>query len=236
LTADPSGDVWVANCYPPNAGPGDDVVRLDARTLDFKQTRPLPGGAGYYRALAYGGGSLWASEIVGAELPNESTVTQIDPDTGAERTIDVIPTAGGLAWSGAYGDLWIAHYESGSLTRLNAATGAMKTLYDVGGNPALPIVDGDVVWVADWAAPRVVRLHTAGRPRAHEILLPVKNFAAVAWAVAAGAGAVWATTPRDGALWRIDPNTNAVRRIHMPFLPSGVTADDDAVWVTVRKP
>ena len=236
LTADPSGDVWVANCYPQNAGPVDDVVRIDAQTLDFKQTRPLPGGAGYYRALAYGGGSLWASEIVGAVLPNESTVTQIDPDTGAEHAIDVIPTAGGLAWSGAYGDLWIAHFESGSLTRLHAATGAMKTLYDVGGNPALPIVDGDVVWVADWAAPRVVRVQAGGSPRTHEILLPVRNFAAVGWAVAAGAGAVWATTPRDGALWRIDPDTNAVRRIHIPFLPSGVAADDDAIWVTVRKP
>jgi len=235
LTADPSGDVWVANCYAPNAGPGDDVVRIDARTLDFKQTWPLPGGAGYYRALAYGGGSLWASEIVGAWLPNDSTVTQIDPDTGTRHAIDVMPTAGGLAWSGAYGDLWIDHFESGSLTRLHAATGAMKTLYDVGGNAAFPIVDGDVVWVADWAAPRVVRLQAAGRPRPHEILLPVRNFAAVAWAVAAGAGAVWATTPRDGALWRIDPSTNAVRRIDVPFLPSGVAADENAVWVTVRK-
>jgi hypothetical protein len=31
LTADPSGDVWVANCYP-TAGSHDNVVRIDAGT------------------------------------------------------------------------------------------------------------------------------------------------------------------------------------------------------------
>ena len=40
LTTDPSGDVWVANCYPADAGPRDNVVRVDARTLAFKQTLP----------------------------------------------------------------------------------------------------------------------------------------------------------------------------------------------------
>lgn len=235
LTGDPSGDLWVANCYPESAGPHDDVMRIDARTLDFKQTWPLAGGSGFYRGLTYGGGSLWVSEIFGGDVPNESTVTQLDPDTGTKRTIDVVPTASGLAWSGEYGDLWINNFTNGSLTRLHPATGAMKTLYGVGGFPAFPIVDGDVVWVADWEAPRVVRLHAVGRPRPHTVPLPVRNFAAGAWNVAAGAGAVWATTPRDGTLWRIDPNTNAVRRIRMPFLPSGLTADDNAVWVTVRK-
>ena len=43
LTADPSGDIWVANCYPGTSGPRDDVVRIDARTLHFKKTFPLSG-------------------------------------------------------------------------------------------------------------------------------------------------------------------------------------------------
>jgi streptogramin lyase len=63
----------------------------------------------------------------------------------------------------------------------------------------------------------------------------VTNALAGVWNVAAGAGAIWATTPRDGTLWRIDPKTNAVERINVPFSPSGVTADANDVWVTVRK-
>ena len=54
-------------------------------------------------------------------------------------------------------------------------------------------------------------------------------------AIAAGAGDIWATTPRDGALWRIDPKTNAVTRVNFPYMPTGVTADANDVWVTVRE-
>jgi streptogramin lyase len=54
------------------------------------------------------------------------------------------------------------------------------------------------------------------------------------WNVAVGAGAVWATT-RDGALWRIDPKTSTVTRLNLPYVPTGVTADANDVWVTVRR-
>jgi streptogramin lyase len=54
------------------------------------------------------------------------------------------------------------------------------------------------------------------------------------WLVDANAGGVWATTPRFESVWKIDPETDAVTEIPLPHLPSGVAADDDAVWVTVR--
>jgi streptogramin lyase len=54
------------------------------------------------------------------------------------------------------------------------------------------------------------------------------------WLVDANAGGVWATTPRFESVWKIDPETDAVTEIPMPYLPSGVAADEDAVWVTVR--
>jgi DNA-binding SARP family transcriptional activator/streptogramin lyase len=234
LTTDPSGDVWLANCYPGAAGPRDNVVRVDARTLHFKKTFPVSGGEGFLRGLAYGGGSLWVTALFGDDPLNDRPLTEIDPQTGAEHTFQLAPESGGLAWSEGYGDLWIDNFLSGSVTRLHAASGAMKTTV-WGGNPAFPVVDGDVVWVADWAAPRVVRLHAVGRARPHSVWLPIKNFTATTWDVAAGAGAVWATTPRDHAVWRIDPKTNAVRRIRVPFAPTGVAADANAVWVTVRK-
>ena len=68
LTADPSGDIWVANCYPGTSGPRDDVVRIDAQTLHFKKTFPIPGGYGFLRGLTYGGGSVWVTEIFGGDV------------------------------------------------------------------------------------------------------------------------------------------------------------------------
>ena len=233
LTADPSGDVWVANCYPANTGPQDDVVRIDARTLAFKKTLPLSGGEGFLRGLTYGGGALWVTEIFGGV--NEGSVTRVDPRTGTQRTIDLpSETPSGLAWSEEYGDLWADDFNDGSLTRLHDSTGGMRTFRAVGGNPGFSIVDGDVVWTADWTAPRVVRLEAVGRPHLHSVFLPVTNALAGVWTVAAGANAIWATTARDGTLWRIDPKTNAVKRINVPFSPTGVTADANDVWLTVR--
>ncbi|HSC50405.1 MAG TPA: BTAD domain-containing putative transcriptional regulator [Gaiellaceae bacterium] len=234
LTTDPSGDVWLANCYSGTAGPRDNVVRVDARTLHFKKTFSVSGGEGFLRGLAYGGGSLWVTALFGGDFSNDSTLTEVDPQTGAEHTFQLAPESGGLAWSEGYGDLWIANFMSGSLTRLHAASGAMKTTSS-GGNPAFPVVESDAVWVADWGEPRVVRLHAVGPVKPRTVWLPIKNFTATTWDVAAGAGAVWATTPRDHAVWRIDPKTSSVRRISVPFAPTGVAADANAVWVTVRK-
>ena len=233
ITADPSGDVWVANCYPSTPGLRDDVVRVDAKTLAFKKTLPAPGGDGFFRGLVYGGGSLWVAQIFGGDLQNADTVTQIDAQTGKERTIHVTREASDLAWSGGYGDLWMENFNDGSLTRLHPATGAVRTVDDVATQPNSPIVDGSVVWVGDWASPELVRLSAVGSPRIHRIPLP--GGTAGVWNVAVGAGAVWATTPHDGALWRIDPKTSSVTRVSLPDLPTGVAADANDVWVTVRR-
>src|SRR5918995_508329 len=80
LAPDPSGDVWVANCFA-SGGRDANVVRVDATTLDFEATYPVPGrdvpaGKGYYRGLAYGGGSLWVGEPAERK---PATVIQVDP-------------------------------------------------------------------------------------------------------------------------------------------------------------
>jgi DNA-binding SARP family transcriptional activator/streptogramin lyase len=234
LTADPSGDVWVANCYPANAGPRDNVVRIDAKTLDFTATWPVPAGDGFYRGLAYGGGSLWVSQIFGGVYPNANILTKVDPATGAHRRIHLARPAVGLAWSEGYGDLWTNNFDEGSVTRLHEATGAVKTVDRVAVRPGFPVVDGDTVWVGDWTGPQVVRLRAVGSARPTQIPLPMRNFAGV-WNIAAGAGAIWATTPRDRALWRIDPKTNAVTRLRMRYLPTEVAVDANDVWVTLRE-
>jgi streptogramin lyase len=234
LTADPSGDVWVANCYPPGTGARDTVVRVDARTLAFKKTWSVQGGGGFLRGLAYGGGSLWLGEIFGGDVPNADRLTRLDPQTGSQETFrSEVPNVD-LAWAGGYGDLWIANFEYGSMTRLHTATGASQTLAVPIGGPSFPLVDGDVVWVGDWTSSQVVRLSAVGAPRPQLIRLPTANSLAGVRSLAAGDGYIWATTARDGTLWRIDPRTNAVKRIQVPYLPTGVAADANDVWVTVR--
>ena len=232
LTSDPSGDVWVANCYQAGSGRSGNVMRIDASSLSFEATWPVRTGFGFYRGLAYGGGSLWVSGEFGTG--GEPSLAEVDPETGAQRPIRVTEQAGGLAWSEGYGDLWLSNFNAGSVSRLHAATRDMRTVGGVATNPAAIAVDGDTVWVGDWATQQVTRLNAVRSSRPRAIILSQINATPGVWSVAAGAGAIWATTPRDHALWRIDPKTNHVTRIRMPHLPTGVAADADAVWVTVR--
>jgi len=232
IAPDPSGDVWVANCFAADSGANATVVRVDARTLDFKPTWQVPHGTGYFRGLAYGDGSLWVADASGTV--DYHGVTQVNPRTGKERRIEQGRHAGWLAWSGGYGELWMNDFDRGSVSRMDAATGVVKTFRSVGMNPAAPAVQGDAVWIGDWDIPQVVRLPAIGSGRPLHVPLPVKVRPAGVTTVAAGDGFVWATVPDSHALWRIDPKTDHVTRIAMRYFPWGVAVGDDGVWVTVR--
>jgi DNA-binding SARP family transcriptional activator/streptogramin lyase len=235
LTADPSGDVWVANCFVSGSGPVTNVVRVDARTLKFERTWRVPPGDGYFRGLAYGGGSLWVADTSGAAADNDR-VAQVDPRTGRHRLIELDRHAGWLAWSEGYGDLWMNDFDRGSVSRMHAATGVVETSDSIGDNPATIVVEGDSAWVGDWNLPQVVRLPAVGSGRPRHVSLPWRSVLGHAGVttVAAGAGSVWATVPSDRAVWRIDPTTSHRTRITLPYAPWGVAAGDGVVWVVVR--
>ena len=192
----------------------------------------MPDGTGYFRGLAYGGGSLWVADASG--LVDYHGVTQVNPRTGRERRIELGRHAGWLAWSGGYGDLWTNDFDRGSVSRMDPASGVVKTFPSVGINPAPLAVQGDAAWVGDWELPQLFRLPEVGSGRPLHVRLPVKVRPAGVTTVAAGAGFVWATVPDSHALWRIDPKTNHVTRIPMRYFPWGVAAGDVGVWVTVR--
>ena len=230
LTADPSGDVWVANCYA--SGPGANVQRVDAKTLKFKPTCAAPTGIGIFRGMAYGGGSLWLADATNAQTRR---VTEVDPRTCkrhsslADRDLKV------LAWSDDYGDLWMDDFLGGSVSRMRAETrGVTKTYDSVANNPGSLVVAGDAVWVGDWDVPEVARLPAVGSGSPRHVALPVLTRPAGVTSVAAGAGAIWATVPDDHALWRIDLRTEEATRIPLRYFPWGVAVGDDGIWVTVR--
>jgi DNA-binding SARP family transcriptional activator/streptogramin lyase len=233
LAPDPSGDVWVANCFA-SRGRDANIVRVDATTLDFDATYRVPGGdvgGVYYRAFAYGGGSLW---LDGPDLRKHATVIQLDPQSGKQRAIRLPNPGAALAWAETSGDLWGSNFGEGTLTRLHASTRAVETV-NVSVRPGHILVDGDTVWVGDWEFPGLERLPAVGASRPRLVDLPVRTFGGGVWLIAAGEGYIWATTPRDRALWRIDPKTNEAKRIPMPYPPTGVDVNEGDVWVTVRR-
>jgi streptogramin lyase len=231
LAADPSGDVWVANCYP--ARQGANVVRVDAKTLKFETRWAVPAGNGFYQGLAYGGGSLWVADVSGGKTESHG-ITELNPRTRTQRSIQFDRHANALAWSEGYGDLWMSHFADGSVSRLHARIGDVKTHEFVATNPGAVAVQGDGVWVGDWTTPTVVRLPAIGSGKPRTIALPAALERAGVTSVAAGAGAIWATVPDGHALWRIDPKTDKTARIGLRYFPWGVAVGDDGIWVTVR--
>lgn len=228
ITPDPSGDVWVANCFPPPLGETSSIVRVDATTLKFKKTIVVPGGSFFYRGITYGDGSVWLSN------PSSSGLTEVDPQTRAVKTLSVNACCA-LA-SDDYGDVWMTKFHGGSLARVYLATGTVQRIVGAGVNPTSVAPYGNVIWFADWGAPQVLRVSATGpgHPRAIRLPIPTGKPSAV-WTVAAGAGYIWAAAPYARAVFRIDPETNHWTRIPLPYQPAGVTVDsDNNVWVTVR--
>ena len=233
IAADPSGDVWVANCFV--SGTGANVVRVDARTLEFEATWPVSAGDGYYRGMTYGGGALWVADASGAGDFRRVNVTELNPRTGARRSIRVARHPSALAWSGSYGDLWMTNFSDRSVARLHTENEGSKTFDSVAKNPGALAVEGDdAVWVGDWNAPAVVRLPAVGTGPAVRISLPMTVRPGGITSVAAGAGGIWAAVPDDRSVWKVDPKTNRTTRIGLRYHPWGVAVGDDGVWAVLR--
>jgi SARP family transcriptional regulator, regulator of embCAB operon len=232
IAADPSGDVWVANCFA--SGRGANVVRVDARTLEFEATWPVPAGDGYYRGMVYGGGALWVADASGAGDSRRLKVTLLNPRTGVRRSIRLARHASALAWSKGSGDLWMTNFADRSVSRMHVETDVSTTFDSVAKNPGALVVEGDSVWVGDWNAPVVLRLPAVGTGRASRISLPMTTRPGGITSVAAGAGGIWAAVPDDRAVWRIDPKTRRTTRIGLRYHPWGIAVGDDGVWAVVR--
>jgi len=231
LTTDPSGDAWVANCFA--SGQSANAVRVDAKTLEFGPTHLFPATDGYYRGMAYGGGSLWAADVSGGTVQGRG-VTRLNLRTPKRSSIQLELHPNALAWS-EYGDLWMTNFDDKSVTRLHAETGRERIWKSVARkNPGALVARGDSVWFGDWNVPEVVRLPAVGLAPPRHVTLRVKTRPAGVTSVASGAGAVWATVPDDHAVWRIDPKSNEATRIEIGYYPWGVAVSDDGVWVVTR--
>ena len=142
----------MANCFAPGSGQGANVVRIDAKTLNFEATRPVPAGLATSAVSPTAvGGSGWPTSVA----PSTTTGSRRSiREPSLTQRIELDRHAGWLSWSDGYGVLWMNDFVRGSVSRMHVATGAVETFEAVAVSPAAHVADGDAVWVGDWANPR----------------------------------------------------------------------------------
>ena len=219
-----SRSLWVANLD------DESVTRIDTNPVRTGRTvgigeRPV--------GLAAGDGAVWVAGI--KRTRPFVTARRIDPRFdryGPPIRIETLPEGfeslpeggGSLALDG--GSLWVAPL-FGRLTRINPATGAVRTSgLDTGHAPSSVASNGGTVWIADQRAATVSRID----PRTG-ISEPIP-VAGGPVDIALGAGGAWVTLALGDAVARIDPSTGTVRSTTaVGRRPAGVAVGAGGVWV-----
>ena len=118
-----------------------------------------PKGRGPYGIHATPDGTVYYTSLAGSFLGRinaDGSTTVIQPPTprqGARRV-----------WSDSKGDLWVAEWNSGNLSRYQPNTGSWKTWKAPGDNPhvyAVYVDDTDKVWASEWTAQVMLRFDPA---------------------------------------------------------------------------
>jgi YVTN family beta-propeller protein len=216
------GAVWVVNArrgtlyrVDPQFGRAEpEPIELGPRAI--RQT-----GAG----VDIGEGSVWAafgeSELAGVD-PNPETLEVTTSSTAGAAPAGLVV---------AYGAIWVAFSEDGTVRRYNPST------FDLGDEGVRTIcrgssgiaAGGGSIWVACTEDDYVARLPADLGATS----IPVGDGPT---SVAFGAGAVWVANTQDGTVSRIDPKTNDVKTIEIGNAPAGITVYRGRVWVSVQAP
>ncbi|HEY5637859.1 MAG TPA: lyase [Burkholderiales bacterium] len=133
--------------------------RLDPKTGDMK-VWDAPKGRGPYGIHATPDGVVYYTSLAG------SFIARIDANTGASTVIEPpTPRQGARrVWSDSKGDLWVAEWNSGNLSRYQPKTGAWKTWKAPGDSPrvyAVYVDETDKVWASEWSEQAMLRFDPA---------------------------------------------------------------------------
>lgn len=133
--------------------------RLDPVSGEMKLF-DAPKGRGPYGIHVTPEGVVYYASLAG------SHIARIDGSNGAATVIEP-PTARQGArrvWSDSKGDLWVAEWNSGNLSRYQPKSGQWKAWKAPGAAPrvyAVYVDETDKVWAADWAAQVMLRFDPA---------------------------------------------------------------------------
>ncbi len=128
---------------------------------------------------------------------------------------------------GAYGSLWVANYASGTLSRVDPATGRVAATVRVGARPCGLAAGAGAIWVDGYGTGSVERVD----PRTLRRVRRIPAGPGV-WDVAFDGRYVWADDNGDGTVVKIDPRTNrVVRRVRTGGSPTGLAVAAGSLWV-----
>ena len=118
-----------------------------------------PKGRGPYGIHATPDGTVYYVSLAGSFLGKinaDGSTTVIEPPTSRQGARRV--------WSDSKGDLWVAEWNSGNLSRYQPKTGAWKSWKAPGADPrvyAVYVDETDKVWAAEWSAQVMLRFDPA---------------------------------------------------------------------------
>jgi virginiamycin B lyase len=148
--------------------------RLDPVSGEMKLF-DAPKGRGPYGIHVTPDGVVYYASLAG------SHIARIDASSGAATVIEP-PTARQGArrvWSDSKGDIWVAEWNSGNLSRYQPKTGQWKAWKAPGDAPrvyAVYVDETDKVWAAEWTAQVMLRFDPAGeRFESFKSSTPVAN-------------------------------------------------------------
>jgi YVTN family beta-propeller protein len=228
--------------------PGDELRRLQRAILehDPQLTAPKPLAERVLqrpRLLALLGALLVVGAVAAAAVEltrghggaavalRPNSVAAIDPTT--RDVVALIPVGerpSALVF--AFGSLWVANGDDGTVMRIDPRTGRVLATIGIGSDVADLAAGYGSIWVADGNAGTLTRVDPSQNAVQRTIgfgpidpLVPKPIFS-----VAVGAGGVWIT--RDTEVIRIDPRTNAPsERIATPSA-TGLAVGGGRIWVT----
>jgi YVTN family beta-propeller protein len=221
------------------------ILRQDADLqLPESATRPSsPDGPVRHRSRTRAGVAIGVAALAVATalllavlLPgNEGAPTLVRGNSvallsGEDAVVSVPVAATPTRMARGAGSLWVTHVDSGTVSRIDLATRALRQTIVVGHGPVGIAVAGGAVWVANALDGTVSRVDVRTNRLVQTIAVGTQPSA-----VAAAAGSVWVTDQGDDNVLQIDTVTGRVRRI----VPTGSQPADAAVvghtlWVADR--
>jgi streptogramin lyase len=137
----------------------------------------------------------------------------------------------------AYADnaLWVANYDTNSVSELNPIDRTVESSVTVPAGPVALVAFAGSVWVASSTRPAISRIQiTAGTGVP---IVTTVDVGGAPVAVAGGDGAVWVADSGSREILRIDPQrVRVTARIHFGGSPAGVAVGDGMVWVSSQTP
>jgi peptide/nickel transport system substrate-binding protein len=171
-------------------------------------------------ALSAGGSA--SPTVIGAD-----SVGAVTPSGGRISVVVPLSTAPSAVAAGA-GSVWVASYNAGTISQIDATTRAVVETIPVGSTPSGIAFGADALWVVNNYAETVSRID----PAVDRVVQTIRVGNGPS-GVAVGDGSVWVSGTSDGTLTRINAVTGSVTdTIALGGSPTGVAAGLGAVWVS----